>query len=752
MKAKTFWQRSDVRAFLSIPAAISVLLLLYLYYYQYQLLTFDFLVAADEPDLVIDFLPHSQAAEAGMLTGDRIITINQLAYGDSNEAVFLQNEVVLLRQEQIIHLVVPGVRLLWINLGATLSVSLAWLAFWGVGVLLFLRRSEDTAVRLFYVLTQTISIGVLPPLSDPSPWKLPDWMIHTSVAGLILVGPLMVHYLITFPVKMGKESQRRMLTSTAYGLAIFAIIAYLLDFPWALEGSAIFAGMLTLLALSILIFVYLRRSKPDDKRRIRLIVIGNMVAILPATLLYFLPSAYAQPPLMPQWLVSVLLIASPFSHLVAIMQYNLFHIDRLINRALVYMLISAVIFSLLLGTFFISYRYLQGEPFSQALLLTLVVLVSGLVFNRLRESAQRLIDRMFYSGWYDYPSVVEKISQELAYSLDRDTLSRVLCHQVSALMQLHHGELRFGAEQEIQSLSEEFVPSFLLHFQGKPHGIWIPGRRLDGDDFNESDLRILSTIAKQARLAFENVFLVEELRHQLEEIRLSRESLAQAQQEQLRSREEERGRFARELHDSPIQELVSMNLQLGILLQDTSQTDTPIAVYHARLTELRTQVQTLTSELRKICAELRPPMLETLGIAAALRALVSDWSKQNPVSVNFDISEKTSFANLPPEVALNIYRIVQECLTNVAKHARAKNVCIQLNGDDQHLQLHIIDDGIGYKVPVNHYSLTSNGHFGLAGMYERAMLIGAQLEIDSAPQIGTQVTLTWGKKPNEKLS
>jgi len=226
---------------------------------------------------------------------------------------------------------------------------------------------------------------------------------------------------------------------------------------------------------------------------------------------------------------------------------------------------------------------------------------------------------------------------------------------------------------------------------------------------------------------------VEMVRRQLDEVRATQRRL-------LRSREEERARLARDLHDGPIQTLVGLNLQLGLLLTGWDKLAT---TSQEELKAMRTEVRELLAELRQVCAELRPPMLDALGLGAALRALAEEWSAQCGVSVSFDLPPEAALRSLPGEVTVNLYRVVQEALTNVARHAAARLVTIRLAWENARLILTVQDDGRGFVVPATFQSLAAQGHFGLAGIQERVKLIGGTLTVESAPGQGTTVCVVW---------
>lgn len=470
------------------------------------------------------------------------------------------------------------------------------------------------------------------------------------------------------------------------------------------------------------------RGTADARRRLRLVVLGGIAPTIPAFFFYLLPTIIGAPRL-PDWTIGPLIILSPLGYLVAIARDNLFDIDRLLNRALVYAILSFGILLLYLGPFVLLWRFLPNDRLAQLFIIVGLTLLSGWSFEWTRAQIQRGVDRFFYGGWYDYAGVVETISDALARCVERAQLNEVLTRRVPELMQLREGQLVSGSTSQPVNPRDAGL-EFPLAFQNETRAVWRVRAHRNGEDFTEVDRRILATIARQAETALGNVLLVETLRAQLEMLRSTQHQL-------LRSREDERARLARELHDGPLQDLVGLNMPLGLLLAD----DTSPAAETLRA--LRAQVRDLLTELRQVCAELRPPMLDTIGLSAALRVLAEDWSAQNHIPIQLDLAPDAALRALPSHVAVNLYRIAQKALTNIARHAHAHNVALQLTFDDARLVLTIRDDGCGFIVPATLNEFSARGHFGLVGLRERVELIGGALMVESMPDAGTTVRVVW---------
>jgi signal transduction histidine kinase len=678
--------------------------------------------------LVLEVPRDSFANWAGLHEGDVILTIGDLPFAEWDELPTGSYAAEVVREGAHVTLELPLIPMAKINLVSMVSAAAVALTFWAFGALLFLRRFRQREVRLLFPLAQAFAILLLFPLAHPPPSVVPVWTFNLSYACFYLAAPLLLHLYLTFPVVLGTPRRRHWGLVVIYGLAAAATILGLSGHPLGRIGST-YTILEVVAAVAVLVYVYLRRATPDGRRRLRLVVFGNVVAAVPCIFFYILPFMTGAAHGVPEWLAALFLVVAPLSYLYATIRHNLFEIDQLLNRTVVYLLLYLGILALYLGPFLLLYRFLPYDPVTQILLGVGLTLVIGLGFDWTRTRVQRLVDRVFYGGWYDYPGVVETVSDRLTRSLEREELADVLTHQVPEMMQLRRGWLWVGEPGDAPQQSEHPLQiEFPLVHQGRVQGVWTVAPRRDGQEFTAGDRRILKTLAHQAEMALSNVLLVETLRRQLEEIR-------KAQHQLLRSREEERARLARELHDGPIQTLVGLNLQVGMALSQEASGSPMNEV----LSGARAEVRYLLGELRQVCAELRPPMLDTLGLNAALRALAEEWSAQHDISVRLELPLDDSLRSLPDEVAVNLYRVAQEGLSNVAHHAQAGQVAIRLTWKGPHLALSIRDDGRGFTVPQTLHDLAAGGHFGLVGIQERADLIGGQLTIRSAPGEGTTV-------------
>lgn len=208
------------------------------------------------------------------------------------------------------------------------------------------------------------------------------------------------------------------------------------------------------------------------------------------------------------------------------------------------------------------------------------------------------------------------------------------------------------------------------------------------------------------------------------------ERLHHLSQEILQAQEDERQRVARELHDQTAQSLTSLLVRLRLLERARDPSE---AQKHVR--ELRDLTAQSLEEVRRVALELRPKILDDLGLGEALAWRVDELNGGQATHATLHISGIDQ--RLPRNIELVLYRVAQEALTNVARHAHAKNAGITLRREDHRVVLEIQDDGIGFD--QGSVEARSGRGLGLAGMRERLALVGGRLSIESSSGNGTQV-------------
>jgi len=260
------------------------------------------------------------------------------------------------------------------------------------------------------------------------------------------------------------------------------------------------------------------------------------------------------------------------------------------------------------------------------------------------------------------------------------------------------------------------------------HGIWLLGERAGRRGYAPEDLRWLTALARQAAVVLETIHYAEQ------EQQLANEMQALYRQA-VSARESERERLSRELHDGVLQDLCAVARDLKALELTVSGVTAEAGLpFEGLVTRSNESVQTL----RAICHDLRPPLLST-NPALALTSLVERLDAQSIAPIHIEISAEN--LRVSEDTALAIYRIAQEALHNAIQHGDASEIAVRITRYPDRLRMTVTDDGRGIPNSADLGRFVAQGHFGLAGMRERAAMIGGTLDVQSAVDYGTAVIL-----------
>jgi two-component system sensor histidine kinase DegS len=248
--------------------------------------------------------------------------------------------------------------------------------------------------------------------------------------------------------------------------------------------------------------------------------------------------------------------------------------------------------------------------------------------------------------------------------------------------------------------------------------------------FSDRDVDVLTSIGRQAGIAIENARLYENMRFYARQI--------------TRVQEDERKRIARELHDETIQMLIVISRRLDTLAALSERLPEDGI---QRLESLQELVGDTLRGVRRFVQDLRPSTLDHLGLAATLEGLASDLEKDG-IETELEVTGETQ--RLMPEEELVLFRIAQEALSNVRRHAEASQVSVEVEFCPTRVRMSLEDNGRGFSAPHRIGDLVSAGRLGLIGMHERARLLGGTLAIQSEPGKGTVITVEVPVQPESK--
>jgi two-component system sensor histidine kinase ComP len=673
-----------------------------------------------------------------------------------------------------------------VNLFAPLAVALS---FWLIGIIVIAFAPNAISTNLFFGLCMFGS-GIL--ASGSVSARGPEWTSRLFNILLWWIGPLAVHLHLHFP-EQRSSFVRRTLHVILYLIAAIGSLPFILLGSTRIQASSLnrvlyAAGRFNLainlsIVVVLLIFSYIHATRGGTRRQIRIITFFGGLSLLIVTTLTIMPGALIMKPLVPYETGLLFLLIVPLSYGYSIIRYRLIKFEKFLNRGAVYVLV----FTLLIGLYVIIVALMNTFlPYSihNNIALSLgIILLLAMSFEPLRKRLQQFMDWVFYGGWYDYRSATANITEGFGQYTDSNHLAEVITKRLKRTLRLEYAYLlRISSQgylflipgteevpkeilidgtgedppaipttgiltqfllkhhqvlevkELIRNIKDEAVTEEELRLLGNLTGTWIApvlgnelllgilvlGPKIGREVFSSEDFDILILVSRHAGIALLNIQLLNELRHRASEI-------DQLHQEIVRAREEERKRLSLELHDKIIQALIGLNFNLGQL----NSNEVP---------KLRGEVRQIVSDLRQLCSELRPPTLDNLGLVPAIRSLLRELETTNNHAPEIHLSvEGDEELQIPEDVALNAYRVVNESLSNIFRHAEAQKVEIKLNLHSDKVSLEVKDDGCGFAVPNPLGKLLSEQHFGLVGIRERLEHLQGNLSIESVPGEGTHI-------------
>jgi signal transduction histidine kinase len=363
----------------------------------------------------------------------------------------------------------------------------------------------------------------------------------------------------------------------------------------------------------------------------------------------------------------------------------------------------------------------------------LSLFVTGLAavfFQPLRERLQRAVNRLMY-GERDEPYVVlSRLGSRLEATLAPDAVLPVVAQTVRETLKLPYAEIQLKRADGFESAGiagrpEEEKLRLPLVYGGETVGRMVLGSRAGENGFTQGERRLLEDLAHQIGAAAHSVLMTDEAIRLSVDLQRSRGRLVEA-------REEERRRLRRDLHDGLGPRLSGQALTIDAI-RALMRRDPDTA--EELLLELKADAQNAVADIRRLVYGLRPPALDDLGFLGALRETAEQFTIKG-LSVSVEAPETLPPLSAAVEVAA--YRIAQEALTNVSRHAGARNCTVLLAVDDPGaLCLEIRDDGTG--IAGVRASSSEHAGVGLTSMRERADELGGGLLVESPPGGGTLV-------------
>lgn len=536
-----------------------------------------------------------------------------------------------------------------------------------------------------------------------------------------------LHFALTFPKPLPFIKQRRWILWAIYltgylfyGLAVLLSTQLtsnkLLWMAYNFNAQSIIVTPYYLCAFLGLFFNFRTLTAEKDRQQIRIVALTSGLVLLLSLVARSLPSALFGVSFVASNEMAVLATIVPLSIVFAILRNRLWNIDIIINRTLVFTGVSATIVGLYIILVAVIGRVLQtGTDLPTSIVATGIVAV---MFQPIRLRLQNFVNRAMYGERDDPTAVLTQLAQQLEIGEAPAEILPNLVQTIAHTLKIPHVAIWLPvSENKFEPVvkwgeAAEHVEMLALTYQKEAIGQLAVARRSQNEPFTRQEEQLLHTIAALTANTVRAVQLSNELRH-------SRQRIVSA-------REEERRRLRRDLHDGLGPQLASQTLGLEAVAQ--LLTVNPEKA-HELLGSLKIQAHEAITDVRRLVYDLRPPTLDDLGLIGAIQQIAERYET---AALQITVEVPEPLLELPAAVETAAYRITQEALTNIVRHAQATRGTVRLTCTNHELMVEIEDNGRG--LPSAHRS-----GIGLHSMRERSAELNGRCMIEVRPQGGTTV-------------
>ena len=559
------------------------------------------------------------------------------------------------------------------------------------------------ASEIAWMLSLPLSIGLVPLIFPNGHAPGPRWRWLYGVTAIAVVSLLILSFSEGWKERNAIAAGATTLPDPS-GLPLQMLLVALVATMVATVGG--FASLA----------VRYRAGRTNERDQLKWFFLGVLIVVATIVLeMTIVPSSLERIVWFATW-------ALPISMAIGILRYRLFDIDLIVSRTVLWSLLTVFVFGvyvIIVGV--VGSRLTQVHDMALSLIATGIVAVC---FQPVRQRLQTAVNQFVYGDRDDPYAAIARLGRRLDAISTSDELLPAIVESVAQALKLPYAAISLRSDSFLApAVSYGTLPergellTRPLTYNAEPVGELILASRTPGEPLAASDLRLVDDLARQIGVAAHAVQLTADLQH-------SREQLVIA-------REEERRRIRNDLHDGLGPVLSGLKLRAETarnLVGDNPQVD-------ALLADIALRTETAVADVRRLVYSLRPPALDDLGLGAALEEL--GYQAELPVTVTLP----EPMPSLSAAVEVAVFRITQEALTNIARHAGATAARIELSTEPNQLAMSISDDGRGLPADVRF-------GVGLRSMRERVSELGGTMTVESSDGAGTTINIIFPLTPS----
>ncbi|MEC1747573.1 sensor histidine kinase [Schinkia azotoformans] len=716
---------------------------------------------------------HNWARETGIKDGDIIISINNEPSTDhwtviKYRTVEQADSILVKKPNDLYAQLAPSKQLRTRDLFFQFIIPASFMALMIVfSILLYRKKKEEKSALIltFFFLMFGLSL-----LSSHASARADIIGKIIVVSGFLYTPTLLMHFFNTYFKKKDVVFCNSKVFLPLYSWVTLVFLAqsvflivdlgYLYNYLRITELVTFVFSFLICLFYFVRGFVTYRHS--DVRPVFQLIMFGLIFSFGPIVLLHTIPLVINYQPVINGDIGSLFIYLMPLTLFYLVSTERFFDIDFIIDRLAYYMLISLIPTPIVLAIFSL---FKSNLSFSQIIELFVLVHVTLIIVLYMKEDFGYIFRQKLFYEKHNLQASLHQFAHHLSKSMKKDDIETHINNEIKSVLKVTNAKiieydkqtntlLTEENEQIFKEITKQKMPTGELKSVGDMYLVFVGGSsekeyflyfsgKKNNTKLNLNEREWLKTISYLINLAFENLQLVEGLVHKIEDLRDKNIAPSWVLRLLFNLQEQERKKFATDIHDSALQTQLIWYRKLETYLDEHALT----AIQKLELDQIKEGFMDVIYEIRQTCNEMLPPFLKDFGLKKALKDLVD--ISQTRYFFLIDLDTDNLEENLNDETVLILYRVIQELLNNAVKHSHANHIKIRLETLGDVTILSYKDDGSSFDV-----NDIKKDCFGLSGISERVRSVEGEMVLKTAVDQGVEITIkipAWGYFTGEEV-
>ncbi|MGD6817371.1 histidine kinase [Metabacillus sp. 84] len=582
---------------------------------------------------------------------------------------------------------------------------------------------------------------------------------YANIVFFLLTPVLYLHFIYQYFKEYGRLLFSKWFLVFGYGITLFNLIIEFPRYDYSSYNFTKISNLITFGTLIILVFVLIMRSLKkirytDQKYLLKVLIVTNFMAFFPFILLYLIPFLIFNKHIFPPTILAAFILLIPFSLVYQFVATKIYDIEFILGRVRYYALLAVLPTAICLGAILL----LEESDTSFYLVkLTIFIYITVILMFYFKEILDFRFKLKRFSEKYNYQDSIFKYTDQISKSVNlvqvithlKKTITDVLLVSKAYFIEADtQGNVLLQTEEEVMNYVKEipFTLSEIGKIKEVDKGFLIKIGETEDRNYillclstintpklTRDEISWLKALSFYTHVSLENFLKIEELMNHLETVQKEGTNPSWLTKLFFSIEEKQRSNLAKDLHDSVLQDLISLKRQCEVALVELEAAPADLK---NQLEDMNENMTKIIKTTRETCQELRPQLLYDLGLVKALNKLVTQYQEFADFEIRMNAGKFQT--NTDIDVQLNLYRIIQELLTNAHKHSHASNVLIMLVCIKDKIVLHYEDDGIGFDQNEIIYNSES---MGLSGISERVKALKGTLTIETSKGEGFKAVI-----------